>query len=65
MPHFSSPSDPAKLDEDKRKFYVAVTRARVQVHIFYSGFTVDRYGRVRRDGASRFLQLLGLAGTYR
>ena len=63
MPHFSS-SDQEKLDEDRRKFYVSLTRAREQVHIFYSGFD-DRYGRVRRNGPSRFLRLLGLPGTGR
>ena len=62
MPHFSSPGDQEKLDEDRRKFYVSLTRAREQVHIFYSGFD-DRYGRVRRNGPSRFLRLLGLPGT--
>lgn len=62
MPHFSSPGDKDKLDEDRRKFYVSLTRAREQVHIFYSGFD-DRYGRVRRNGPSRFLRILGLPGT--
>jgi DNA helicase II / ATP-dependent DNA helicase PcrA len=59
MPHFSSVGDTEKLDEDRRKFYVSVTRARQQVHIFYSGFD-DRYGRIRPNGPSRFLRLLGL-----
>lgn len=62
MPHFSSSSDKEQLDEDRRKFYVSVTRAREQVHIFYSGFD-DRYGRVRPNGPSRFLRLLGLPST--
>lgn len=62
MPHFSSPGDPEKLDEDRRKFYVSLTRAREQVHIFYSGFD-DRYGRVRRNGPSRFLRMLDLPGV--
>jgi DNA helicase-2/ATP-dependent DNA helicase PcrA len=59
MPHFSSPGDPEKLDEDRRKFYVSMTRAREQVHIFYSGFD-NRYGRMRRNGPSRFLRMLGI-----
>lgn len=62
MPHFSSSGDREKLDEDRRKFYVSLTRAREQVHIFYSGFD-ERHGWVRRNGPSRFLRLLGLPGT--
>lgn len=53
MPHFGSIGDQEKLDEDRRKFYVSVTRARKEVHIFYSGFD-DRYGKMRRNGPSRF-----------
>jgi len=64
MPHFSSVADRAKLDEDRRKFYVSLTRARDEVHIFYSGFD-DRYGRIRPNGPSRFLRLLGLPATGR
>ena len=62
MPHFSSSGDQQKLDEDRRKFYVSLTRARHEVHIFYSGYD-DRYGRVRWSGPSRFLRLLGLLDT--
>jgi ATP-dependent DNA helicase UvrD/PcrA len=61
MPHFSSTGDQEKLDEDRRKFYVSLTRARDQVHIFHSGFD-DRYGRMRSNGPSRFLRLLDLPG---
>ena len=61
MPHFSSPGDQEKLDEDRRKFYVSMTRAREQVHIFYPGLD-DRYGRMRPNGPSRFLRQLGLPG---
>jgi DNA helicase-2/ATP-dependent DNA helicase PcrA len=64
MPHFSSVGDRAKLDEDRRKFYVSLTRARDEVHIFYSGFD-DRYGRIRPNGPSRFLGLLGLPAAGR
>jgi DNA helicase II / ATP-dependent DNA helicase PcrA len=63
MPHFGSRDDQEKLDEDRRKFYVSLTRAREQVHIFYCGFD-DRYGRLRRNGPSRFLRLLGLPGVH-
>jgi DNA helicase-2/ATP-dependent DNA helicase PcrA len=61
MPHFSSTGDQEKLDEDRRKFYVSLTRARDQVHIFHPGFD-DRYGRMRSNGPSRFLRLLDLPG---
>ncbi len=36
IPFFSSTG--AALEEDRRKFYVSLTRARHAVHIFYSGW---------------------------
>lgn len=60
IPHYLSFNDPVKLAEDRRKFYVSVTRARDELNIFYSGFVVTRYGRRRYQGPSRFLNEIGL-----
>lgn len=59
IPFFRSTGE--RLDEDRRKFYVSLTRARHAVHIFYSGWFVwETSGRLNRDGPSRFLRDLGL-----
>jgi DNA helicase-2/ATP-dependent DNA helicase PcrA len=47
--------DEEEIAEARRKFYVAFTRAKREVHLTYSGFTVDRYGRRHNKGPSRFL----------
>jgi DNA helicase II / ATP-dependent DNA helicase PcrA len=59
-PHFLSKRDTEKLDEDRRKFYVSVTRARDEVRIFYSGFVEWPSGKSSADGPSRFLTEIGL-----
>jgi DNA helicase-2/ATP-dependent DNA helicase PcrA len=51
---------PASLAEDRRKFYVALTRARRRLHLFYSGSHVIPDGRVLNEGPSRFLADIGL-----
>ena len=61
MPHYLSASDPAKLTEDRRKFYVSVTRARDELRVFYSGFVTTPYGRRISKGPSRFLREVDLA----
>lgn len=48
----------AELRESRRLFYVGLTRARDAVHILYSGWTADRYGRIRRLGRSSFVEEL-------
>ena len=52
----------AALEEDRRTFYVSLTRARHAVHIFYSDwFQWKPGGPINNDGPSRFLRELGLA----
>ncbi|MBZ6110596.1 MULTISPECIES: ATP-dependent helicase [Streptomyces] len=61
MPHFLSLHDQEKLAEDRRKFYVAVTRSRCKTYVLYSGFTEWGPGRSGRpSGPSRFLQEMNL-----
>jgi len=60
VPHYLSVSDPKLIEEDRRKLYVSLTRARDQVRIFYSGFVVTKWGRRKYLGPSRFLRQIGL-----
>lgn len=46
---------PSQLAEQRRLFFVGVSRARREVRLLYSGFTVNRYGRRFADGPSPFL----------
>lgn len=60
IPSWLSLKNPAQLAEDRRKFYVSITRARDELRIFYSGFVVTKYGRPVHKGASRYLREIGL-----
>jgi DNA helicase II / ATP-dependent DNA helicase PcrA len=50
---------PESKREPRRLFYVGLTRARHEVHITFSGFNVDRYGRRFENGASEFVIEVG------
>ncbi len=43
------------ISERRRLFFVGFTRARNEVHMMYSGWTLTRRGNRRNDGPSRFL----------
>ncbi len=54
LPHGSSLDDPAQLEEERRLFYVALTRARTRVHLLHASFR--RAWNAAGGGPSRFLE---------
>jgi DNA helicase II / ATP-dependent DNA helicase PcrA len=46
--------------QDRRKFYVAITRGRFEVHMFYTGWLINKYGKRWDHGPSTFVKQLGL-----
>jgi len=53
LPHSSSLDDPAQLEEERRLFYVALTRARQRVHLLQASYR--RSWNASGGGMSRFL----------
>ncbi|MEV5404594.1 ATP-dependent helicase [Streptomyces albidoflavus] len=60
IPHFLSTYNSKDLAEDRRKFYVAVTRSRKRTSIYYSGFVQWQSGKIGHNGPSQFLREMGL-----
>ncbi len=54
IPHYRSKSD-EEINEERRSFYVAMTRASRSLHISWPRTTTDRYRRTHRQEPSRFL----------
>ncbi|MGE5175033.1 MAG: ATP-dependent helicase [Hyphomicrobiales bacterium] len=53
LPHASSLDDPSELEEERRLFYVALTRARERVHLLHASYR--RTWNAVGGGMSRFL----------
>ena len=53
LPHASSLDEPAQLEEERRLFYVALTRARQRVHLLHASYR--RAWNSSGGGMSRFL----------
>jgi DNA helicase II / ATP-dependent DNA helicase PcrA len=54
VPSYSATTPDSKR-EPRRLFYVGLTRARDEVHLVYSGFYKNRYGRTFVNGPSEFV----------
>ena len=59
LPHYQSVSD-KEINEERRRLYVAMTRASRELVISWPRTTVDRYGGSHRQQPSRFLVEAGL-----
>lgn len=59
FPSYYAQKDAEQMAEERRKFYVSLTRARESVELFYSGFVERSWGN-KYAGPSVFLRDLGL-----
>lgn len=56
MPNFWATRDPEQFKEERRKFYVAMTRAKHEVHLLWSGWYIQRQSGLKRaNGRSVFV----------
>jgi len=55
FPSYMSLSDPAQIDEERRLFYVAITRAEEYLTLSYAN-TRYQYGSIRNNEPSRFIE---------
>lgn len=60
LPFYNSTRGSAEWEEDRRKFYVSVTRARDTVEVLYSGWYLTSWGARKSNGPSAFLHESGL-----
>jgi DNA helicase II / ATP-dependent DNA helicase PcrA len=60
VPHFAADKSASEMREERRKFYVTLTRARDELLLMYSGFVEWKSGKTSYSGPSRFLDELGL-----
>ncbi len=58
FPSYLSQGDPAQLDEERRLFYVAITRAEKYLTLTCAGSRYH-YGQVRNNDMSRFMEEIG------
>jgi DNA helicase-2/ATP-dependent DNA helicase PcrA len=58
LPHWETieSGDPAAMEEDRRKFYVSLTRARRRVHVAWAAWRISRRGNRYAVSASRFVE---------
>jgi DNA helicase II / ATP-dependent DNA helicase PcrA len=54
IPSWADKSEAQKA-EKRRVFYVGVTRAKHEIHMTYSGWNSNQYGRIFKQGPSEFL----------
>ena len=62
IPHYRA-NTPLEHNEERRRLYVAMTRAARELVITWPTTTVDRYGRAHEQSPSPFLVEAGLLAT--